>query len=156
LRTAPLLAPGIRTLAGRYLSLAAVPTVLGFNPMMQAVALADAVEAFVLAIRRAALLDRGAPAAVYNVCGGGALPLHTAIRLAGRRNVPIPAFAAAAMMDALFSAGMAIAPSAHLDYLRYPCVADGERARVELGFVARQTTRDAVASFARTRMRDAA
>jgi UDP-glucose 4-epimerase len=156
LRTAPLIAPGARTLAGRYLSLAAVPTVLGFNPMMQALGLEDAVEAFLLAIRRTETLEKNGVAVAYNICGGGVLPLHTAIRLCGRRNLPLPAFAAAAMMDTLFSAGLAIAPSAHLDYLRYPCVADGERARDELGFVSKQSSRDAVASFARTLLRHAA
>jgi UDP-glucose 4-epimerase len=78
------------------------------------------------------------------------------IRLCGRRNLPIPGFAAGAMMDALFSAGLAIAPSAHLDYLRYPCVVDGERARAELGFTPKQSTRDTVASFAKSLLRDAA
>ena len=52
--------------------------------------------------------------------------------------------------------GLAIAPSAHLDYLQYPCVADGERARSELGFIPRQSTRDCMTGFARTRLRDAA
>jgi UDP-glucose 4-epimerase len=156
LRLAPLIAPGVRTLAGRYLSLGAVPTPLGFNPMMQALGIDDALESFSLAIRRTETLEKNAAARVYNVSGGGVVPLHAAIRLCGRRNLPIPAFAAAAMMDALFSAGLAIAPSAHLDYLRYPCVGDGERARVELGFVPKLSSREAVASFARTLLRDAA
>src|ERR1051325_8135559 len=33
MRLAPILSPDARTLAGRYLSLPAVPTILGFNPM---------------------------------------------------------------------------------------------------------------------------
>jgi UDP-glucose 4-epimerase len=156
LRTAPLIAPGVRTLASRYLSLGAVPTALGFNPMMQALALEDALEAFLLAIRRTETLEQNAPAGAYNICGSGVLPLHTAIRLCGRRNLPLPAFAAAAMMDALFAAGLAISPSPNLDYLRYSCVADGERARNDLAFVPKQSSRDAVASFARTLLRDAA
>jgi UDP-glucose 4-epimerase len=156
LRTAPLLAPAIRTIAGRYLSLGAVPTVLGFNPMMQALALDDALEAAVLAVRRSESVARNDPALVVNVAPAGVLPLHAAIRLCGRRNVPIPAFAAATMMDALFSAGLAIAPGAHVAYLRYPCVADGGRARTALGFEPKQTTRDVIATFARTLVRAAA
>ena len=60
------------------------------------------------------------------------------------------------MVEPLFQAGLAIAPSAHLDYVQYSCVAAGERARAELGFTARHSTRDCVARFARTRLRDAA
>jgi UDP-glucose 4-epimerase len=156
LRTAPILSPQVRTLASRYLSLPAAPTILGFNPMVQTVAIADATDAFARAILNADAVGPRGPLRVYNVCGDGVLPLHTAARLCGRRTVPLVRFAANAMVDALFETGLAIAPSAHLDYLQYPCVADGARARNELGFVPRQSTRDCMTSFARARVRDAA
>ena len=156
MRLAPILSPGVRTVAGRYLSLPAVPTILGFNPMIQTLSLADAVEALRLAIERAASLGGAGPLSVYNACASGVLPLHTAIRFCGRRTVPLLRFAANTMIDALFQAGLAIAPGAHLDYLQYPCVADPERARAELGFAAAESTRDTVLAFARARLRDAA
>src|SRR5207249_389149 len=134
----------------------AVPTILGFNPMIQTVAIADATEAFARAILYAVAVGPTGPLRVYNVCGDGVLPLHTATRLCGRRTVPLLRFAANAMIEALFEAGLAIAPSAHLDYLQYPCVADGARAKAELGFVPRQSTRDCMTSFARARVRAAA
>ncbi|MGH7823375.1 MAG: NAD-dependent epimerase/dehydratase family protein, partial [Candidatus Binatia bacterium] len=102
LRTAPLLGPGILSLAGRYFSLRAVPTVLGFNPLIQLLHPEDAVEAYLLALRR---LAEGGASAAYNVAGRGVLPLLAAVRLAGRRNLPLPRFAAAAMLDTLFQAG---------------------------------------------------
>lgn len=156
LRTAPLLSPGLRTIVGRYLSLPAAPTILGFNPMIQTLDVSDAVEAVYRAIERAADVGGRGPLAVYNLCGSGALPLHAAIRLCGRRSIPLLRFAAAAMVDALFQAGLAMAPSPHLDYLQYGCVADGERAAAELGFVPRKSTRDCVNDLARTLLRDAA
>jgi UDP-glucose 4-epimerase len=156
LRTAPILSPGVRTLASRYLSLPAVPTILGFNPMIQTIAIPDAVEAFVQAILRADAIGAKGEIRVYNVCGAGALPLHAITRLCGRRTVPLLRFAANTMIDALFQAGLAIAPSAHLDYVQFPCVADGERARSELRFVPRHSMRNTLASFARERLRDAA
>jgi UDP-glucose 4-epimerase len=156
LRAAPILSPEVRTLAGRYLSLPAAPTILGFNPMIQTIALADATDAFARAILRADAVGPKGPLRVYNVCGDGVMPLHTATRLCGRRTLPLVRFAANAMVDALFEAGLAIAPSAHLDYLQYSCVADGARARAELGFVPRQSTRDCMTGFARARVRDAA
>ena len=156
LRAAPLLSPGVRTLVSSYLSLPAVPTILGFNPMIQTLDVDDAVEALHLGIRRAAVVGGRGPRAVFNICGGGVLPLHAAIRLCGRRAVPMLRFAANAMVQPLFQAGLAIAPSAHLDYLQHPCVANGERARSELGFVPRRSTRDCVVEFARSHVREAA
>jgi UDP-glucose 4-epimerase len=153
LRTASLLGPGCPSLAARYFQLRAVPTVLGFNPLIQLLHPDDAVEAYLLALRR---LGTNGGSGTYNVVGRGVLPLLAAVRLAGRRNLPLPGFAAAAMLDTLFQAGAAIAPGAHLDYLRYLCVADGSRAAEELGFTARYSTRDAVLAFARERPRIAA
>jgi UDP-glucose 4-epimerase len=156
LRTAPILSPGARTLAGRYLTLPAVPTILGFDPMVQTLALGDAVEAFRAAIHRAAEIGGKGPLRAYNACADGVVPLHSAIRLCGRRPVPLLRFAAARMVDALFQVGLAIAPSPHLDYLQFPCVADGKRARDELGFTPRRSTRDTLVEFARAQLRDAA
>jgi len=156
LRTAPLLSPGVRSLLGRYLSLPALPTILGFNPMIQTLGVDDAVEAFCRAIQRGATIGGKGPRSVYNVCAGGVLPLHTAIRLCGRRAVPLLRFAANAMVEPLFQAGLAIAPSAHLDYVQYSCAVSCDRARADLGFTPRHSTRDCVARFARTRLRDAA
>jgi UDP-glucose 4-epimerase len=156
LRLAPLLSAGCRTLASRYLSLPAVPTILGFNPMIQLLAVDDAVEALARAIDRAETVGGRGSRAVFNICGTGVLPLHAAIRLCGRRAVPLLRFAASGMVDALFQAGLAIAPSGHVDYLQHPCVADGARAARELGFDARFATRDCLADFARSGLRAAA
>jgi UDP-glucose 4-epimerase len=156
LRTAPILSPGARTFAGRYLTLPAVPTILGFDPMVQTLALGDAVEAFRAAIQRGAAIGGKGPLRAFNACADGVVPLHAAIRLCGRRPVPVLRFAAARMVDALFQVGLAIAPSPHLDYLQFPCVADGRRARAELGFTPRHSTRDTLVEFARAQLRDAA
>ena len=156
MRLAPLLSPGTRTVASRYLSLPAVPTILGFNPMIQTLALNDAVEALRRAIELGESVGGTGPRRAYNVGAADVMPLHAAIRICARRSVPLLRFAANTMIDALFQAGLAIAPSPHLDFVQYPCVAAVERARAELGFVAAQSTRDTVLGFARTRIRDAA
>jgi UDP-glucose 4-epimerase len=156
LRMAPILSPQARTLAGRYLTLPAVPTVVGFDPMMQTLALTDAVEALRIAIHRGLATGGKGPLRVFNICGEGAVPLHAAIRLCGRRPFPLLRFAAARLLDALFPLGLAIAPSPHLDYLQFPCVGDGERARVELGFAPRHSTRDTLVEYARMPLPDAA
>jgi UDP-glucose 4-epimerase len=156
LRFAPLLAVDSPTLAARYFSLSAVPTILGFNPMIQMLAVDDALAALSLAVQRGATIGGRGSRDVFNVAPSGVMPLHAAIRLCGRRAVPLVRFAANGMVDALFQAGLAMAPSAQLDYLQHPCVADGARAARELGFTPRFSTRECIADFARTLFRDAA
>jgi len=66
----------------RYLSLPVVPTALGFDPRVQFLHGADAVEA----MRRAVF---GRQRGVFNVAAPGILALSQAIRLAGGRPVPM-------------------------------------------------------------------
>lgn len=142
LRFAPILDPSHRTLASRYLAPPTVPTVLGYNPLIQLLDAQDAVEAIVLAAAAPPTGHR-----VLNVVAPGTLPLLAAIRLVGRTSVPAPYFVLARVLDGLFQAGAAIAPGAHLDYLRYLFVADGERAADVLGFRARRATREVALAF---------
>jgi UDP-glucose 4-epimerase len=152
LRFAPILDAAGRSFAARYFRLMPVPTVLGYNPLIQLLGGADAAMAVWLALgdRR-----RGGYRA-YNIAGGGVLPLLAAIRLAGRTSVPTPAVVAAPLLDALFQSGAAIAPGAQLDFLKYLFVAGTERAAGELGFRPRLSTRDVVVAFASASMSNAA
>src|SRR5690606_19593712 len=60
---------------------------------------------------------------------------------------PIPHFAAYWAVDALYAAGLVEAPSGFIDYVRYPCIADGAKAERELGFLARHSSREALDSY---------
>jgi UDP-glucose 4-epimerase len=149
LRTAPILGPKSRSYLTRYLSRRLVPTVMGFDPLWQFLHESDAVAAFKVAI------DRDAPG-VFNVVGDGVLPLSTVVKLAGRVAAPVPRIAAKAMVAALWLGQLAEGPPALLDYLQYLCVADGERAKRELGFRPVYTTREALLDFASAQyLRDA-
>lgn len=151
LRFAPILEAQPKSLVARYLSLPTVPTLLGFNPLVQLLGADDAVEALLRAVR-----VRPAGTRAFNVAGGGTVPLLAAIRLAGRSSVPTPWFVAVPLLDALFQAGGAIAPAAHLDYLRYLFVTDVERAAAELDFRARRSTREVALAFAAASVPNAA
>src|SRR5579863_4738935 len=83
LRTAPILGPTVHNYVTRYLSRRLVPTMLGFDPLVQFVHEVDAIAAFKLAI------DRDVPG-TFNVVGEGVLPLSTVIKLAGRVALPVP------------------------------------------------------------------
>jgi UDP-glucose 4-epimerase len=149
LRLAPLLGPTVQSFLTRYLSRRAVPTLLGFDPLLQFLHESDAVAAVKLAI------DRDAPG-IFNVVGEGVLPLSTVVKLSGRLAVPVPRAVAAAVTGTLWVAQLAEAPPSFLDYLQHVCVADGERARRVLGFSPVYTTREAVLDFASAQhLRDA-
>lgn len=140
LRTAPIVGPTVRNYVTRYLAHRAVPTMMGFDPLWQFVHEADAIAAFKLAI------FRDAPG-TFNIVGDGVLPLSTVVKLAGRAALPIPHPVARSLVGALWVAQLAEAPPTFIDYLRYVCVADGEKAATKLGFRAAYTTREALIDF---------
>jgi UDP-glucose 4-epimerase len=140
LRTCSIVGPRIQNYVTRYFSRRVVPTLLGFDPLMQFVHEDDVLDAFLLALFQ----DR--PGA-FNVVGQGVLPLSTALKLAGRVALPIPHVVAYPLVHALWTMQAVEAPAAFLDYLRYLWVADGTRAREVLGFVPRHTSREAFLSI---------
>jgi UDP-glucose 4-epimerase len=148
LRTAPILGPTVHNYLTRYLARKVVPTMMGFDPLVQFLHEVDAIAAFKRAI------DRDA-AGVYNVVGDGVLPLSTVVKLAGRLDLPIPHPVARPLLQAAWIAQVAEAPSSFIDYLRFLCVADGEKARRDFGFAPAYTTREALVDFASAqRLRD--
>jgi UDP-glucose 4-epimerase len=148
LRTAPVLGPTVKSWVTRYLSRRVVPTMMGFDPLVQFLHEVDAIAAFKLAI------DRDTPG-VFNIVGDGVLPLSTVIKLAGRAALPLPHTLAEPVTAALWLAQLCEAPPRFLRYLRFLCVADGARARDVMGFRPAYTTREAVLDFASAqRLRD--
>jgi len=140
LRFAPLLGPNLRTFYSRVFDRRFVPTLLGYDPLLQLLHPDDADEALAAAISSSV---RGA----FNITPRGVLPLSTAIHLSGKVPGPIPHVAAYWAVDALYAAGLVEAPSGFVDYARYPCIADGAKAGRELGFVARYSSREALDSY---------
>ena len=149
LRFAPVLGPTANNFLTRWLSRRFVPTVLGFDPLLQFVHEMDALAALKLAIAR------DVPG-TFNVIGDGVLPVSTIVKLAGRMSLPLP-WPVLQQLTALgWAANAAEVPPSFLAYLRLLCVADGERAAAELGYRAAYTTREAVLDFGGAlRLRDA-
>jgi UDP-glucose 4-epimerase len=114
---------------------------MGFDPLVQFVHEADAVAAFKLAV------DRDLPG-VYNIVGDGVLPLSTVIKLSGRLSLPVPRPLMNSLIGMLWLAQVAEAPPAFLDYLQYICVADGDRAKADMGFSPVYTSREALIDYA--------
>jgi UDP-glucose 4-epimerase len=148
LRTAPILGPTIHNYVTRYLSRKFVPTMMGFDPLVQFVHEIDAIAAFKLAIDRE-------HAGVFNIVADGVLPLSTVIKLAGRLAVPVPHPIAQTLGAAMWLAHMSEAPPTFMTHLRFLCVADGAKAKEKMGFRPAYTTREAVLDFTSAqRLRD--
>jgi UDP-glucose 4-epimerase len=148
LRMAPILGPTVHNYVTRYLAQKLVPTMMGFDPLMQFLHEVDAIAALKLAI------DRDVPG-TFNIVGDGVLPLTTVIKLAGRIAMPIPHPVAESVAALGWLAQVADAPPSFLKYLRFLCVADGTKARERMGFRAAYTTREALLDFVSAqRLRD--
>ncbi len=130
LRPVNVLGYHVHSAIGRYLHRERVPTVMGFDPMMQFIHEDDLAEAIVLAIK---CETRG----VFNVVGPGAVPLHVAIRETGSRPMPLPEFAARPAIQQLFRWGLYPFPPRAMDFAKYQCTLDGNRFRKATGFVPR-------------------
>jgi UDP-glucose 4-epimerase len=148
LRAAPILGPTVQNALTRYLARKLIPTMMGFDPLVQFLHEVDAVAALHLAV------IRDAPG-TFNIVGEGVLPLSTVIKLAGRVAFPMPHPIAEALTAAGWVAQLVEAPPSFLKYLRFLCVADGQRARDTMGFRAAYTSREALLDFVSAqRLRD--
>jgi UDP-glucose 4-epimerase len=140
LRYQPSIGPSHDTQVTRYLSLPVVPTYLGFDPRVQFVHEADALDAFHAAVRKPV------PGAV-NVAAAGTIGLTKLIRRAGKVSLPIA--------SGLFSTATAMGRRVGLmsfspDFrrlLRYGRAVDTTRLVEEIGF---RPQFDAAAAVERT------
>lgn len=144
LRFAPLLGPGVHAFYTRIFDHRVVPLLMGYDPLVQLLHPEDAVAAFLAAVE-------SAPGGAFNIVPSRPLPLLTAYHLAAKVPIAVPHPMAYAGADLLWAAGLGLAPGAFVDYVRYSFVADGEKARQELGFKARFSSRDALAAYLRYR-----
>lgn len=127
LRPCTILGPQIRSYKTHLLKEEAIPTVMGYDPLVQFVHEEDVLQAFLLAIRRKA------PGA-YNIVGDGVLPLSRALRLIGKINVPVPSALLHGATWMLWHLNIQQTPPTHIRFWQYPCVADGAKAKAQLGF----------------------
>lgn len=150
LRFAPLFGPGVRNFYTRIFDKRVVPVLMGYDPLVQMLHPDDALAAAERAVLGPAV--KGA----FNVVPRSAIPLVSAIHLAEKIPVSVPHPLAVVLSDLLWSAGLAEAPGAFVDYARYPFVADGEKAARELGWKARYGSREALTDYLRDRHPQAA
>lgn len=140
LRFAPLLGAGVNSFYARLFSNRVVSTVMGYDPLLQLLHPEDALDC----------VDRALAAAksgAFNVVPLDTITLHTALHLADKVVLPVPHPLAYATAELAWSAGVGEAPGGFIDYMRFLCVADGEKARRELGFVPRHRSKAALLDY---------
>ena len=127
LRPANVVGPRVRNTMVGYLRLPVVPTLLGYDPMLQFIHEEDLVRALRLA------LASDVPG-VFNVPGPGAVPLSAVLRTLAARSLPLLLPFFGPVVETLWRRGLSPAPLPHVDYLRYPCLLDGSRVAEVLTF----------------------
>ena len=111
----------------RYLRNSKVPTLLGFNPMIQLVHEQDLVNAVTLALEQNC---RG----IYNIAGPRPVPLKQIIKALHKETVEIPHPLARPVLRHLNKLGKLAVHPTYIDHIRYICMVNDNRARTELGY----------------------
>jgi UDP-glucose 4-epimerase len=140
LRAAATLGPRINNFATRFFARPVCPVLMGYDPLMQFVHESDLVDAFRIAVDED---HRG----TYNIVGEGVLPYTTVLAMMGRVPLPLPRFLAFQISQAMWMTQVFDSPPNFLDYIRFLCIADGGKARRELGFRPRHDIKAAVKDF---------
>jgi UDP-glucose 4-epimerase len=123
-----------------YLLQPTVTTALGFDPLMQFVHISDVTRAFLIAVKK------DYPG-IFNIVGDGVLPLSRALSIENKSNLPIPDVLLQVATRVLWNLNMSHAPAGHVDFLKYQCIADGEKARRVMGFKPTYSSEDALLSL---------
>jgi len=140
LRFAPLFGPGVRTFYTSIFDKRVVPVLMGYDPLVQLLHPDDALAACELVLQKPV-------SGVFNIAPTSSIPLQAALHLADKIPVPVPHPVAYAASEMLWATGLAEAPGAFVDYVRFLFVADGSKAQCELGFTARHSSREALRDY---------
>lgn len=127
LRPVHIVAAELNNAPSRYLRLKHIPTLLGYDPMIQLVHASDVAQAVKLSLKTN---TRG----IFNITGESQAPLSRLIQALEKRALPLPEFAIRAALNAAFRYRLSSFPPGELDHLKYTCLVDGKRAQQELKY----------------------
>lgn len=140
LRPATILGPTVNNFKTHFLQNPLIPTVMGFDPLIQFVHEKDLLRALLKVIQE------NHPG-IFNIVAQGVLPLSRAIRLCKKTPLPIPSFLLYPSAELLWVANIGSVPGSHVNFLQYLCVADGRKAWRELHFKPIYTSLETLLSF---------
>lgn len=127
LRPCHIVGPDLRNAPSRYLKLDTIPTILGFDPMLQLLHESDLIRAIVQSLRSKA---RG----VFNLAGQDVAPLSRIIKALNRPTIALPERLLKLLAASTILSRQSSFPVGEIDHLKYSCIIDDKRAREDLGF----------------------
>lgn len=137
LRPVHLVGPHLNNAPTRYLRLDRIPTIMGFDPLIQCIHEDDVAQAVLLALHSGI---RG----IFNLVGQDSAPVSRIISVMNKNYIPIPEIFFRAFLRLTFKLNMANFPEGELDHLKYSCLVDGSRAERELGFKAKHSLKQTI------------
>ncbi len=140
LRPCHIVGAGLRNAPSRYLMLDTIPTILGFDPMMQLLHVSDLISAMLKSLKSNV---RG----VYNLAGVDVAPLSRIIHALERKTIPLPETVFRILIATSFLSRQSSFPTGELPHLKYSCIIDDARARKDIGFKPRQKISDILAEI---------
>jgi UDP-glucose 4-epimerase len=141
LRTQNVLGPTARTSLAQYLALPVIPTALGFDPRLQFLHEEDAVQALY------ASMTTPGTGGIFNIAGDGVVYLSKAIRLLGKRPLPLVLQAGQFAAGVVRRIGLVDFPTDQLNLIVYGRVLDTRRAQERLGFQPRYSSEATLLDF---------
>lgn len=117
----------VRNAPSNYLRLPVVPTLLGFDPMVQVIHQGDVAHAVSAALQPGV---RG----IFNLAGPAPVALSRLIALRNRSRITVPHLVARRLLSELFRFRLSSFPAPELDHIRYVCMVDDRRAREAFGW----------------------
>lgn len=127
LRPVHIVGPTLNNAPSRYARLRRLPSMMGYDPMIQLVHPKDVAQAI-----RLSLADK--VRGVFNIIGQGEAPLSRMFKTLGASTFPVPEFLFRGFISSTFRYGLSSYPPGELDHLKYACLVDGSRAQREMGY----------------------
>lgn len=135
LRPVHIVGPDLNNAPSRYLRQVNVPTIMGFDPVVQLIHQDDMVQAI-----RASLKPK--LQGIYNVAGPSQAPLSRVLFFLGKRTFPVPGFLFREALQRAFKYNLTNYPPGELDHLKYSCLVDDRRAKKEMKLMGQKSITD--------------
>jgi UDP-glucose 4-epimerase len=126
LRPCHIVGPHVRNAASKYLRLRIMPSLMGFDPMLQLVHEDDLLRMVEAALRPGV---RG----IFNLAGTEPVPLSRILKILGKPSLPLPHALFRAVLERAWRYRLTSFPAPELDHIRFNTVLDTRRAAEVLG-----------------------
>lgn len=140
LRPVHIVGPNVRNAPSNYLRLRVIPTMMGFDPMVQLIQEDDLLHMIEAALGEGV---RG----VFNLAGTDPVPLSRILRILHKPILPIPHPLFRAGLERMWKYRLTSFPAPELDHIQFNTVVDTRRAKAVLGVEAERSLYEILEPF---------